>query len=314
MMEIKRKIVIINDDPLVSKVYETYFKEAKFEVSFFNRVPENLIETILKEKPDVISIDLDLPGVSGIEIIKRLKTHPKTQEIPIIGLSHVSDKKIIEEAIKTGMDDYFIDYRIAPQDYVRAVRGFLENPDRYRRNYKRILGKKEVEEKEKKKTETREAVKSKFFKRISVKKKKKEVKKQRIFLSGPFQTEEQKNSLEEIRRELTKIGYNVFVGPRDIDNWGQTPVSHSVFWRAMIHEIGNSDILLVNLETIDFKMALEIGIGKAKNKKIILLSPSKSRVEDWLKGIVDEILVYKPEEGFQDIIKKDLKPLLEPET
>jgi len=310
MAGIRRKIVIINDDPLVSRVYGKYFQKAQFEVKFFDRAPDNLIEIILKEKPEIISIDLTLPGISGIEITKKLKTHPRTKDIPIIGLCNISDKKTIKEAIETGMDDYFIDYQISPRDYVRAIRGFLQNPDEYQKNYTHLLAEEEIEKKEKIKDEIQETVKTKLFKTIT-KRKEKEIGKKKIFISGPFQTKEQQDTLEEIQKELREMGHEIFMEPKDIDNYGQMKVSPSIFWRAIIHEIETSDVLLVDLKEIDFRRALEIGIGKAKNKKIILLSPSGFQIEDWIKGIVDEILIYDSKEDLQNLIKKEVKSLLE---
>jgi CheY-like chemotaxis protein len=312
MAGIKRKIVIINDDPLVSKIYGEYFQKAQFEVKFFNKAPENLIETILNEKPDVISIDLTLPEISGIEVTKKLKTHPKTKDIPIIGLCNISDKKTIREAIEAGMDDYFIDYQISPQDYVRAIRGFLQTPDKYQKNYKRLLGEEEKPETEEIKEKIQETVKAEPLKTIA-KEERKEIRKKRIFLSGPFQTKEQQKILEKIQKELREKGHEIFIGPRDIDNYGQIKVSPSIFWRAIIHEIEISDVLLIDIKEIDFKRALEIGIGKAKNKKIILLLPSGTQVEDWIKGAVDKIFVYDTKEHLQEIIKKELKLFLESE-
>ena len=61
-----------------------------------------------KEMPDLILLDLAMPDVDGIEVCKRIKEIDKIKNIPVIMLSAMSDRKLIDIALKTGAVDYIV--------------------------------------------------------------------------------------------------------------------------------------------------------------------------------------------------------------
>lgn len=65
---------------------------------------EDAIELAKKENPQIILLDIKMPGIDGIEVCRRLKADRKTQSIPIIVITALGDHKL--EALEAGADDF----------------------------------------------------------------------------------------------------------------------------------------------------------------------------------------------------------------
>ncbi len=97
-----------------------YIEDNKFNVELVTRMladwpnvtlssrenAEEGIEVARAEKPDMILMDIGLPGISGIEALKRLKQFEETVDIPVVAISARAMKHEIEEGISAGFDDY----------------------------------------------------------------------------------------------------------------------------------------------------------------------------------------------------------------
>ncbi len=69
---------------------------------------ENAIPLVGSENIDLILLDMYMPGISGLEVLKRLKSHPEYKHIPIIMLSASDDENQVVSALELGADDYVI--------------------------------------------------------------------------------------------------------------------------------------------------------------------------------------------------------------
>ncbi|MBZ9569399.1 response regulator [Patescibacteria group bacterium] len=133
-----KKIIMIEDDPFIRDIFTEKFQKAGFEIKTFDSGSEELVREIAEEKPDIISMDIILPGINGIEVTKLLKKDEKTKDIPIIALGILDAETTIEDAIDAGMEDYYVKADQRPSDYVKAIDNYLKNPRNYKRNYKRL--------------------------------------------------------------------------------------------------------------------------------------------------------------------------------
>ena len=77
-----------------------------------------------KESPDVIIMDLLMPGMDGFEATRILKQDPKTTHIPIISCTAVSTKEFKEEALEAGCVSHLV-RPIKPRELVRQVEKFV---------------------------------------------------------------------------------------------------------------------------------------------------------------------------------------------
>ncbi len=100
----KVKVVCIDDDPSVCRLYRQYLEESGIEVVAYNG-QEDIITQVIKERPDIILLDIILPQKDGWEILAELKTTAETRIIPIVMVSILSEKNL---AYKLKADEYLI--------------------------------------------------------------------------------------------------------------------------------------------------------------------------------------------------------------
>jgi DNA-binding response OmpR family regulator len=97
------KVLVVDDEQQVRELLGNFLEKEGYEVVLASN-GEEAIELTRKESPQVILLDLKLPGIDGIETCRRLKMEDSTRFIPIIMITAYSDNKM--EAIDAGADDF----------------------------------------------------------------------------------------------------------------------------------------------------------------------------------------------------------------
>jgi len=118
----KIKILIIEDNE--QNMYMlSYLLEVQYEIfKAFNGVDG--IALAMEERPEIILLDIQLPGMDGYEIAAELRKHPDLKEIPIIAVTSyamVGDKERIMKAGATG----YIEKPIDPDTFINQMNSFL---------------------------------------------------------------------------------------------------------------------------------------------------------------------------------------------
>ncbi len=93
-----KKVLIIDDEEFILKALAIKLEE--LEIDFIARKDgESGLKAIIKEKPDLVLLDLILPKMYGYEVIKEVKKNKETEKIPIIVFTNIG-KKEVEKKIK----------------------------------------------------------------------------------------------------------------------------------------------------------------------------------------------------------------------
>ncbi|MEW6094912.1 MAG: response regulator [bacterium] len=121
MNERKRKIVLIDDNTSFVDVISRFLTLKKFEVFIAYDGTEG-IKTVSKYMPDVILLDIMMPGLTGYEVCKKLKKTAKTKHIPIIFLTVRSRPEDIEKGYKFGGAHYIT----KPFNYPELMNGITK--------------------------------------------------------------------------------------------------------------------------------------------------------------------------------------------
>lgn len=120
------KILIIEDDVVLSRMYQKKFEHEGFEVAAAYSGGEGLQKAPM-EKPEVILLDIMMPAVDGFAVIRTLKKDENTRDIPIIILTNLGTSPIfIDEAKRLGIQEYLIKYKTSAAEVVAAVKRALE--------------------------------------------------------------------------------------------------------------------------------------------------------------------------------------------
>lgn len=99
----KKKVLIVEDDKFISKAMKYKFEEAKFIVNL-TRTAEEGLELLKKWIPDVIILDILLPGIDGYEFLRKIKSDEKYKDIPVIVASNLPES---EDGTR-GATDYIV--------------------------------------------------------------------------------------------------------------------------------------------------------------------------------------------------------------
>ena len=103
----KAKILMVEDDIFLVKLYRRKLTRIGFEFMASSSGIEG-VRRITKEKPDLVLLDLVLPGKSGFEVLEEIKGNPTTAEIPVIILSNLEQESDIKEGLALGAEDYLV--------------------------------------------------------------------------------------------------------------------------------------------------------------------------------------------------------------
>ena len=118
------KILVIEDDPHLSKIIRSYLERDGYEVITCLRGDTGL-EIALTEKPDLILLDLNLPGMDGMDVASELH---KEKVIPIIMVTARVEESDRLAGFDTGVDDY-ISKPFSPRELVARVKAVLRRAD-----------------------------------------------------------------------------------------------------------------------------------------------------------------------------------------
>ena len=118
------KILIVEDDPLMSRMYQKIFKFEGFDVDFASDGEEGL-EKIRATKPTLVLLDIMMPKMNGLEVLEKIKLDPETKAIPIIMLTNLAGTQDAEAALAKGAVKYIIKSENEPKTVVGMVKEIL---------------------------------------------------------------------------------------------------------------------------------------------------------------------------------------------
>jgi two-component system phosphate regulon response regulator PhoB len=119
----RETIIAIEDEPDLLEVVRYNLSREGYQVQGSEDGEEGL-ELIQKSPPDLVLLDLMLPGMDGLEICRRVKYDPSTRDIPIIIVSAKGEESDVVLGLELGADDYVVK-PFSPRELVARVRAVL---------------------------------------------------------------------------------------------------------------------------------------------------------------------------------------------
>ncbi len=101
------RILVVDDLRENTKILQAFLTPLGFKVYDASN-GEDALALVDNTPPDVILLDLMMPGMSGFEVCVKLKENPKTRHIPVIIITGMSDKEANVQALEAGADDFLI--------------------------------------------------------------------------------------------------------------------------------------------------------------------------------------------------------------
>ena len=123
-MEARKKILLVEDDEVLSSVYRARLEMEDFQVMEVHD-GEQALTAALKYRPDLMILDAMMPKISGFDVLDILRNTPETMNLQIIMLTALSQESDRERAEKLDVDEYLVKSQVMISDVIEKVREHL---------------------------------------------------------------------------------------------------------------------------------------------------------------------------------------------
>jgi CheY-like chemotaxis protein len=120
-----KKILIVEDDKFLRELMSKKLITLGYEVVSAADGESGLV-MIKETKPDVVLLDLILPGINGFEVLEKAKQDPEITNIPVVILSNLGQGEDIEKGLALGAKDFLVKAHFTPQEIVNKLKSILE--------------------------------------------------------------------------------------------------------------------------------------------------------------------------------------------
>ncbi len=117
------KVLVVDDEPNIVLSIEFLMQQAGFDVVTAED-GESALESVAETPPDLILLDISLPGISGFDVLEQLRNDPRHARLPIIMLTAHGREVEKEKGLALGADDY-VTKPFSTQALVEKVKSLL---------------------------------------------------------------------------------------------------------------------------------------------------------------------------------------------
>jgi|SRR3989338_1096808 len=121
----KPKILLIDDDKWLTDLYGEKLQREGFSFFSASNGREGL-KIISIYKPDLILLDVVMPKEDGLSVLKKIKSSPETQNIPVLMLTNLDNKTDKEYCVQLGADDYLVKVYYTPSEVLQKIKEYLK--------------------------------------------------------------------------------------------------------------------------------------------------------------------------------------------
>jgi DNA-binding response OmpR family regulator len=119
-------VLVVDDEPTIAEVVSRYLERAGYRTRIASDGPQAL-ERVAERRPDLVVLDLMLPGIDGLEVMRRLR-HPERDRIAFILLTAKGEESDRVIGLRLGADDYVVK-PFSPVELVARVDAVLRRVD-----------------------------------------------------------------------------------------------------------------------------------------------------------------------------------------
>ena len=119
-----KKALIVEDHPDLLEVLTLQLEKMGFAVVSANTGMEGVTKAV-EEKPQLILMDIMMPGMDGRESTRRIRSNPETKDIPILVITALTKESQLRECIKAGCNDYIVK-PFTPEKLLKKIQTVLD--------------------------------------------------------------------------------------------------------------------------------------------------------------------------------------------
>ena len=121
------RVLVVDDDPQVLKLLRLNFEMEGYDV---DAAPDGAaaLAAAARRRPDAVVCDVMMPGMDGLEVVRRLRADPELSKVPIVVVSAKAQRSDMRDGVAAGADEY-VTKPFDPQDVLDAVARLLEDAE-----------------------------------------------------------------------------------------------------------------------------------------------------------------------------------------
>jgi DNA-binding response OmpR family regulator len=100
------RILVVEDEVHIQRLIKLVLEKHKFEVDTASSGEEALQRLKTEARPDMILLDILMPGIDGLSVLRTLKTTAEFKDIPVVMLTALAQENVVLQGIKLGAKDY----------------------------------------------------------------------------------------------------------------------------------------------------------------------------------------------------------------
>ncbi len=120
----QQKILLVEDDFFIRELYQRQLLKEGYLVEAAVDGAEGLVKAN-DFRPHLILLDIMLPKLNGLDLLRTIKTKPETKDIPVILLTNLGQESVIKEGFTLGAEGYLIKSAYTPSQIIEEVKNFL---------------------------------------------------------------------------------------------------------------------------------------------------------------------------------------------
>jgi DNA-binding response OmpR family regulator len=120
--------LIVDDDPDVCDLVAYKLEQSGFEVRRASN-GQQALDSVVAQQPDVVLLDIMMPGMSGLEVLERWRLEGSTARLAVLLLTAKAQESDVERGFELGADDYIVK-PFSPREVVRRVNAVLARVSR----------------------------------------------------------------------------------------------------------------------------------------------------------------------------------------
>lgn len=120
-----KKILIVEDEEALGKILEEELNDHGFQAKLVIEGGQAVFDMVKSFHPDLVLLDLLLPKMHGLEILKALKSDVEAKMLPVIILSNLDQDEDIKNSLKLGASDYFIKSQHPIKEVIEKIKHYI---------------------------------------------------------------------------------------------------------------------------------------------------------------------------------------------
>lgn len=133
MLDQPKKILIVEDEVGLGKILVNKLNSSGF-ISFHEDDGEKGLKAAIEKKPDLILLDIMMPGMNGLEMLKELRADEWGKDVSVIIMTNLTDDAQFKEALNYGVYEYLVKSNWDLEDVVNKIRSTIEKDEAARTN------------------------------------------------------------------------------------------------------------------------------------------------------------------------------------